>query len=79
MVIVKVPNRFYRGVIANVQFDNGEGRFEDVELAHKIAKQFGFEVVESNAAVVEKPVAEVKDEPKSEAKPKRTRKKVSDE
>lgn len=75
MVIVKVPNRFYRGVIANVQFDNGEGRFEDVELAHKIAKQFGFDVVDAEAVKVE--VAAV-DEPKAEVKPKRTRKKVSD-
>lgn len=75
MVIVKVPNRFYRGVIANVQFDNGEGRFEDVELAHKIAKQFGFEVIET---AEKKEPAEAKEEPKAEAKPKRTRKKVSD-
>lgn len=75
MVIVKVPNRFYRGVIANVQFDNGEGRFEDEKVAREIAKQFGFDVIEVDAKAAE---AEEVVEPKVE-KPKRPRKKVSGE
>lgn len=75
MVIVKVPNRFYSGVIADVHFENGEGRFENEAVARKIAKQFGFDVIEVKAEVTE--VVEVV-EPKVE-KPKRSRKKVSAE
>lgn len=75
MVIVRVPNRFYRGVIADVQFENGEGRFENEEVARKIATQFGFAVVEEKTEAAEAvEVVETKVE-----KPKRTRKKVSAE
>lgn len=71
MVIVRVPNRFYEGVIADVHFRNGEGHFEDAALAKQIADQFGFQIESEEAEVAE----DVKVE-----KPKRTRtKKVSGE
>lgn len=72
MVIVRVPNRFYEGVIADVHFRNGEGHFEDAALAKQIADQFGFQLDSGEAEVV---AEDVKVE-----KPKRTRtKKVSGE
>jgi hypothetical protein len=46
MVKVIVPNKHFNGIIAEVQFTNGEGEFADLKLAEAIAADFGFEIEE---------------------------------
>jgi hypothetical protein len=54
MVKVIVPNKGFDGEIAGVQFKNGEGEFDNVDLAKAVAEDFGFEVEEEK--VVKQPV-----------------------
>lgn len=54
-VEIHVPNKGYEGYLGGVRFHNGIGVFEDVELAERLAEQFGYKVVKEEAP---KPVKE---------------------
>jgi hypothetical protein len=70
-VEMHVPNKGYDGYYGGVRFSKGVGTFEDVELAKKLAKRYGYEIVEIKNEEVKEEKAEEKPAPK-----KRTRKKA---
>jgi len=63
-VKIKVPNKFYNGIMAGVTFHKGVALFEDEKLGKEIASRFGYEVI---AVEVIEPEVETEKEPEVEA------------
>lgn len=69
-----VPNKSYNGYIGEVRFERGVGVFTDIELAKKIAGEFGYELVGNDIAAVNEKIAEKA--PAQAPKKRNTRKKA---